>query len=109
MLSGFDKTANTLTIRVRVSPSLGPLLPAEAMSLLMGVPVEEMRAHGRSVSNGVMTLPPEWVRAGRQRAREAQAHTGIDDMVSCLQYWALKDHSARLEIVYEDLPAGGTQ
>jgi hypothetical protein len=72
----------------------------------MGVPVEDIRSHGHSEGTGVLTLPPEWIRAGRQRAKEAQAHTGSDAMVSGLEYWAMKDHGARLEIVYEDLPGG---
>jgi hypothetical protein len=79
------------------------------MSLLMGVPAEEIRAHGRSAGNGVMAPPPNWVSAGRRRAKEAQAHTGSDDMVSGLKYWAQKDHGARLKIVYEDLPGGVAQ
>lgn len=96
------------TLTIRVAGSLDdPQLPAEALSLLLGVPVDDLRAHALVSGTGVMTLPPQWLRAGRQRASEARAHTGSSDMVSGLQYWAEKDHGARLEIIYVDLPSGG--
>ncbi|OBB07093.1 hypothetical protein A5668_01385 [Mycolicibacterium fortuitum] len=94
---------NTMTIRVPLHPEHGPLLPAEAMSLLMGVPVEEIRAHsGGEQGTGVMTLPQEWVKAGRRRAKEAHAH-GHGGMVEAMTYWAARDHGACLEIEYTDL------
>ena len=85
---------NILTIRMRQSAEHGPLLPAEALSLLMGVSAEEVRALG--VQGGAM--PPQWAQAGRRRTREAQAHTGTNDLVSVLRYWAERDHGAQLRI-----------
>ncbi|MCU1697351.1 MAG: hypothetical protein JWR34_3414 [Mycobacterium sp.] len=98
------------TMTIRVAGSLDdPQLPAEAMSLLLGVSVDEIRAHGRENGTGVTAMPHRWMRAGRQRAFEAQAHTGCTDMVSGLRYWAKKDHGAHLEIDYVDLPGGGAE
>lgn len=92
---------STLTIVFRVSPQHGSLVPAEAMSLLLGVPVEEVHAHikcERGFTN--LPLPNNWVRQGRRRASEAHASTDKDDVVSVLRYWAEKEHGAELEIKY---------
>ena len=97
-----------LTIRVA-----GPLdhqqWSPEALSLLIGVPTGDIRAYGRGHGTNLRTLPPEWMRAGRQRSKEAQAHTGRTGLESVLGYWAMKDHGARLEITYVDRvdPPGG--
>lgn len=97
----------TLTIRVANSVH-GPLLPAEALSLLFGVAIDEIRAHMELSAKGLTSMPPDWVRSGRRRAREAQAHNGYDDMVSVMQYWARKDFDADLVIEnFDPSSAGG--
>lgn len=50
---------------------------------------------------GALPIPREWVKRGRQRAREAQARTGATDWLSVLGYWADKDHGAELEVIYQ--------
>jgi len=47
------------------------------------------------------SLPPERLRQGRRRAREAMAHNGSDHMLDGLKYWARRDHDADLVVVYE--------
>ena len=93
----------TMTIRVLVSPELGEMLPIEAMSLLLGVPAEEIRV--RKLFNGTTALPPEWLKSGRRRSKEAQEH-GHTDMVGAMSYWARKDHGADLVIEYGDWDGG---
>jgi hypothetical protein len=68
--------------------------------------VDEVHAHMQASDTGVITLPLEWLKAGRRRAREAQAHTGCNNMVAVMEYWAGEDHGARLDLVYVD-PFGG--
>lgn len=93
----------TMTIRVLVSPEHGEMLPVEAMSLLLGVPAEEIRV--RKIVNGRTALPPEWLKSGRRRSKEAQAH-GHTDMVGAMSYWAKMDHGADLVIEHGDWYGG---
>lgn len=97
-----------MTIRVVVSPEDGELLHAEAMALLLGVPVDQIRVHRTFNGTDIMTLPPEWMRSGRSRSNEAQAH-GRTDMVGAMTYWSKKNHSSDLVIEYTDVPAGGAE
>ncbi|BBZ60139.1 hypothetical protein [Mycolicibacterium monacense] len=75
-----------------------PMLDSEAMALLFGVRTEDVRA--LPTVNGVSTIPREWVKRGRQRTREAMAHTGSDFIIDGLRYWARRDHNAELEVIY---------
>ena len=88
---------NAITIEVR-NVDTEPMLDNEAMALLFGVTVADVNALPKQ--NGVSPIPREWARRGKQRAKEAQAHTGSDFILDLLQYWARKDHSADLEVVY---------
>lgn len=63
------------------------------ISLLYGVPVAQLEALPRPV-----TLPDEWARQGRRRAREAEAHTGSNDVVETLAYWASRDLNAAVTL-----------
>jgi len=47
-----------------------------------------------------VAMPDTWVRAGKRRALEAVAHTGVDGLLPTLTYWAAKDRGAQLEIVH---------
>ena len=89
----------TLTVKVLNGE---PMIDETALSLLFGVDEELVAAQGRrDTANGYRTLPAEWLRAGRRRARESAAHTGSNGMVSSLTYWVRKDRGAELQIVYE--------
>ncbi|MCV7091767.1 hypothetical protein [Mycobacterium interjectum] len=94
----------TLTVKVINGE---PMLDATAMSLLLGVDEQLIAAlPRRDFANGYTPIPQEWIRNGKRRAKEAAAHTGSNDMVSSLTYWAAKDRGAELQIVYEGgLPA----
>lgn len=74
-----------------------PMISAHGLSLLLGVPVDEIAAHRQA--NGNTHLPAEWLKAGRRRRGEAASHTGKNEMVAALWYWARKDHNARLEVI----------
>lgn len=89
----------TMTVHVLVSPEHGEMLPVEGMSLLLGVSAEQIRV--RKAFNGTMGLPPEWLKSGRRRSKEAQAH-GHTDTVGAMTYWAKKDPGADLVIEYGD-------
>jgi hypothetical protein len=76
-----------------------PMLDSAAMALLFGVEAEAV--HDLPMTNGTSPIPREWVRRGKRRAKEAMAHTGSDALLDSLRYWARKDHSADLEVVYQ--------
>lgn len=75
-----------------------PMIDKTGMSLLFGVAEELVTA---LTANGPAPIPDEWIRNGKRRAKEAAAHTGSNDMVSSLTYWARKDRGAELRIVYD--------
>lgn len=70
----------TMTIVIPVSSGLGPLIPSEAMSLLLGVPIEEVHAHIKG-EHGLtnMQLPNNWVRQGRFRATSSSTRRLVRD------------------------------
>ncbi|WP_406816191.1 hypothetical protein [Mycobacterium sp. M23085] len=97
-----DNTPLSMKLTIKVVNG-EPLIDATALSLLFGVGEELVTAlSARDTTNGYTTFPPEWIRNGRRRAREAFAHTKSNDMVSSLTYWARKDRGAELQLVYED-------
>jgi hypothetical protein len=73
-----------------------PVLSADALSLMFGVPTELILAHTAGATHVVpgrvahASLPEEWLRAGRRRAGEARAATGSSHLVDGLEYWAAK-------------------
>lgn len=89
---------NTITTRIRNADN-EPMLDAEALALLFGVDLAEV--HALPMVDGHSRIPREWVKRGRRRAREAQAHTGSDFILDALDYWARKDHGAALEVIYQ--------
>ncbi|CAN5407604.1 hypothetical protein BH09ACT7_BH09ACT7_05030 [soil metagenome] len=84
----------------------GPSFSPEALSLLTGVPADEIRAAGISTIEG---LPLEWIQAGRRRSAEAAAITGTEDTMTTFRYWASKDRN--VELILRDgglyMPAEG--
>jgi hypothetical protein len=78
-----------------------PMIDTTAMSLLFGIPETAIAAH---FNGNTLTLPAEWVRAGKRRAKEASARTGSDGLLPTLAYWAAEGYGATLEIVYEATP-----
>ncbi|WP_137149466.1 hypothetical protein [Mycolicibacterium sp. CR10] len=89
---------NTITTRIK-NVDAEPMLDTEAMALIFGVDPAAVLA--LPTVDGTSRIPREWVRRGRRRAKEAQAHTGSDFILDALHYWARKDHGATLEVVYE--------
>ncbi|ORM29237.1 hypothetical protein [Williamsia sp. 1135] len=85
-----------------------PFLSTDALSLLLGVDegliAERFKQTDPSTSAGVMLLPEAWMKQGRRRAREAMAHTGSNDMLSALRYWARKKG---LDVILTEDPEGG--
>jgi hypothetical protein len=76
------------------------MLSPEALSLLFGVDVELITAHGkRTMDDGHITLPSAWMQAGRRRTSEAAAATGSRELLDILAYWARRDRGA--EIVFQ--------
>lgn len=73
------------------------MLSPDALGLLFGIDVELIKAHAKhNTRNGHITVPAEWIKAGRRRASEAAAATGSRDMLDSLRYWAKRDHGAQI-------------
>lgn len=88
------------TITITITEISGePMLDSAAMALLFGVHVDEVKA--LPMINGASPIPREWIKRGRQRTREAMAHTGSDFIIDGLRYWARRDHDAELEVIYK--------
>lgn len=88
---------NTITIEIS-NVDTEPMLDSQAMALLFGVSVRDV--HVLPMKDGASPIPREWVRRGKRRSNEAQAHTGSDFILDILQYWAHHDHDADLKVVY---------
>lgn len=74
-----------------------PLFTFEAMSLLLGVSA----AHIRELwwdPDADYRLPEVWAKSGLRRRKEAEAHTGSNDLLDGFAYWADRDHGAAIEI-----------
>lgn len=72
-----------------------PMLSADALSLLFGVPTENITKFSKEHSTAAGTVfPHTWLQAGRRRAREAAAATGENDIFTALTYWAARDRDA---------------
>ncbi len=72
-----------------------PMLSADALSLLFGVPTEDINKFSKEHSTAAGTVFPQtWLQAGRRRAREAAAATGENDILSALSFWAARDRNA---------------
>lgn len=68
-----------------------PVVSVKGLAILLGVPLDQVRALALFRGTGVGALPPEWVKAGKRRSKEYQAATGRDDMLGALEYWAAKE------------------
>jgi hypothetical protein len=96
-----NNSDHQLTLIVKVIDG-EPMIDATVMSLLFGVDEQLINALSRrDTANGYTPIPMEWIRNGKRRAKEAAAHTGNNDVVSALTYWARKDRGALLQIVYD--------
>jgi hypothetical protein len=74
-----------------------PMLSPDALSLMFGIDVEVIEAHAkRTMADGHIKVPYEWIQAGRRRASEAATATGSRDMLDSLCYWAERDRGAQI-------------
>jgi hypothetical protein len=90
------------TVTIRIAEHNGePMIDTAAMSLLFGIDEATIAAHWDTMTGDMLTLPAEWVRNGKRRAKEASANAGVNDVVAMLSYWAMKDLGATLWIVRE--------
>jgi hypothetical protein len=55
--------------------------------LLLGLSEEQAAA-----MLNLTDMPAEWHQQGRRRSKEAAAHTGSEDLLDILEYWAAKDY-----------------
>lgn len=89
----------TTTVTVTIREIAGqPMLDSEGVALLFGVTQTDVNT--LPVIDGHMRLPREWMRQGKRRTQEAQAHTSSTDLLETLRYWARKDHGATLAVRY---------
>lgn len=65
-----------------------PVISDKGVSVLMGVPIEQIRALAMFRGRGAVNLPDEWVKAGVRRRKEYEAATGRTDMLGALEYWS---------------------
>lgn len=63
----------------------GTILSTQAVSLLSGIPIDHL--------DPAAPIPNDGLKSGRRRTREAAAHTGDNDVVSVMKYWANKELS----------------
>lgn len=68
-------------------PEHGPLLDADDMAALLGVPADQIREHARTAGTAPAGLPREWVERGRSRGDVYRQATGRDDMAGALEFW----------------------
>ncbi|MCZ9635285.1 hypothetical protein [Rhodococcus sp. BH5] len=68
-----------------------PMLSAEGMSVLFGVPLDEISAEVQRQGGGNWSVPAEWVESGRERTDEYRRSTGGNDMLGALEFWAKRD------------------
>lgn len=95
----FPMTGKVITVTVTAHND-DLLFSHEAIALLLGVPVDQIRQLGHVVTN-TADVPVELARSGKRRIREAYAAIGDDnDLCSAIEYWAAKDHGATVEFVF---------
>lgn len=68
-----------------------PMLAPKGMSLLLGIPLEEIQAESNRHNGQPWNLPNDWIKSGKRRSKEYQAATGRDDMLGALEYWARRE------------------
>ena len=89
----------TTTITVHITDVNGePMMDGQGMALMFGVSLHDVNA---LVTDGDAAIPNEWVRQGKRRAKEALAHSGSNELIDYLQYWARQDHDADVEVIYK--------
>lgn len=84
-----------------------PMLSTEGMSVLFGIPLDEIEAEIARQGRDSMVMPDVWLESGRARTEEYKRVTGGDDMLGALEFWAKRDGKA-FELCEEDkvLPDG---
>lgn len=91
----------TAPIELTRSVNGEPMMSATAISLLFGVDSGVVEQYMRTNIIGcALRFPPEWIKAGKRRGKEAAAATGSNDVFDILAYWAQRDLGA--EIVFTD-------
>lgn len=64
-----------------------PMLGPKGMSLLLGIPEQDILAESARHNGAQFPLPVEWIKSGRRRSKEYQAATGRTDVLGALEYW----------------------
>lgn len=78
-----------------------PMMSAAAISLLFGIDADTVEKYmTANIIGGALRFPPEWIKAGKRRSKEAAAATGSNDMFDILAYYARRGLGA--EIVCSD-------
>lgn len=100
------EAGRAIVVFVWTNPGTGePAMSAEGLALLFGVSVDELRA--KAIPGELDTrkwIPAEWFRAGRRRSGEAMAHGNSGALFDAVQYWAAKEHGAKVEFRYLEEP-----
>ncbi len=93
-------TTNKITVTLRKGTDAEDWsMDMQCLALLYGVPLTDINA--LPIANGCIRIPSEWVKRGKRRVKEAEAHTGSDFVLDIMQFWAQRDHGADLEVVYQ--------
>jgi hypothetical protein len=81
-----------------------PMLSVDALSLLFGNDADtisdQMTNHLATNGTGPVQFPPEWIKAGKRRSKEAAAAIGSNDVFDILDHWARRDLGAT--VVFQD-------
>ncbi|MFC9769331.1 hypothetical protein [Rhodococcus jostii] len=79
-----------------------PYLSPKGMSVLLGVPLQEIEVEYDRHGTTRFAMPEHWIESGRRRTAEYKTETGRDDMLGALEYWARRDDNE----CTPDTPAG---
>jgi hypothetical protein len=71
------------------------VMSADALSLLFGVPADDIVDHMKhNIIDDMTRFPAPWLKAGKRRVKEASAATGVNGLLEILEYWAARDLDA---------------
>jgi hypothetical protein len=70
--------------------SANPKISTAGMALLLGVPLDILRAEIDRQEGPAFQIPPLWLRQGKRIARETMAATGSESMKDAIDYLAAR-------------------
>lgn len=83
------------------------VMSADALSLLFGVPADDITEYMKThIIDDMTVFPSAWLKAGKRRVKEASAAIGTNQLLEILEYWAHRDLDAVLVLIDDDAAGG---